>query len=258
MPTLKVVVIIGVLATVGIQSPVNSTPQGTPEQGVAKQRSGAQAEESKRTNGHENPAPNVTVIVKQEQSPANKPDEKQPDENIAIQRRLANLTTWLVIVGALQRGDLLPNDKNSSSDLPTFTPSTDRLEMIWVAPTLKNYGKTPGTITKIRAKGERVASGFKVSVNPDYATFDTKKIDYETVLPPGISIQPVRIGIATGDFVAINDGSMAQYIRGVVEYRDVNNRKRRTEFCFWYRIQEGYNPDPTGFYMSPPEYNKAT
>lgn len=143
-------------------------------------------------------------------------------------------------------------------DLPEFTPNHDVLEILYVIPTLKNYGRTPAIITKMRATPERIPVGFKLQPTADHSNIYTKNIDYEIPLPPDHAIQPVKIGIPTADFTPIFDGSFSQYIRGFVEYRDINNRAHTTEFCFIYHVPRGFNPDPAGFYAGPPEYNKIT
>ncbi len=87
-----------VLATVGVACASQAKPLSTPEKRVAKQSGSLGAQESTGSKEDKTATPNVTVIVKQEQPPAKKPDENQAqdEENTRIQRRLANLTTWLV------------------------------------------------------------------------------------------------------------------------------------------------------------------
>src|SRR6266536_6285903 len=88
------------VATVGI-----ICGQSAPEKRIAKQDGGAETKKPDSA-GTEHASPNVTVIVKQESAPSDKPTNPQSQENIEIERKLARFTKWLVIVGFIQAGIL--------------------------------------------------------------------------------------------------------------------------------------------------------
>jgi hypothetical protein len=81
------------IATVGI-----IVAQGAPEKRVAKQNGSAET----KSADTEHPSPGVTVIVKQESAAPDRPATPQSQEDIAIQRKLARFTGWLVAVGFIQ------------------------------------------------------------------------------------------------------------------------------------------------------------
>ena len=93
---------------VGVSLFAQSQPSRTQEKEVAKQEARLGAENPKLPIKEATGSPNGTVIVnKQENPPSHKPDENKDDENIAIQRKLANLTLLLVVVGSIQAAILV-------------------------------------------------------------------------------------------------------------------------------------------------------
>jgi len=105
---LKSLVVFGVLvAPVGIAFSGQTAPLGTPKQGVAKQGRGSGAGVPAQSHDDKNAADKVTVIFNQNGTPAPQPDKSKDDEDIRIQRKIANFTAWLVFVGAIQAGALI-------------------------------------------------------------------------------------------------------------------------------------------------------
>jgi hypothetical protein len=98
----KYLVFCFVFATMGISASPQSKPSGPPTDLVTKQDRTAGSSGTADTKKDENASPNVTVIVKQENAPSHQSEEKRDDDNVRIQRRLANLTAWLVAVGFVQ------------------------------------------------------------------------------------------------------------------------------------------------------------
>src|SRR5439155_23604019 len=91
-----------VFATVGVSCTAQTKPFGTPEKGVAKQSSSPNTQNTTTSEKDKDTGSGITVIVNQEKHPSNKPNESEADENIQIQRKLANFTAWLVVVGLIQ------------------------------------------------------------------------------------------------------------------------------------------------------------
>jgi type II secretory pathway pseudopilin PulG len=143
------------------------------------------------------------------------------------------------------------------SPLPGLPEESDRVEALFVMPTIKDYGRTPARIKKIWAKKQQFTN--PVPPEPDYEIADSVELD-EIVLPPQVAIQPLRLSFSGSDFKqAREDSNLSLCIYGYVDYSDLANRPRQTRFCYIYQVQAGFNPLPSGFYIGGPSaYNKAT
>jgi hypothetical protein len=145
--------------------------------------------------------------------------------------------------------------------LPELPQPSDSLSVLWVMPIVQNYGKTPARVRKVWGKVQQFAAG-AVPAEPVYEAPNCS-FEADIVLPPGIPIQPLRLGMSNVEYGAaiteIRSGAVVLYMYGYIDYQDVANRLFQTRFCYVYQIQAGYNPMPSGFYMGgPPAYNKAS
>jgi hypothetical protein len=144
--------------------------------------------------------------------------------------------------------------------LPEFNPTPDRIEILWVFPTLKNFGKTPARLKRVAGVVKLILPGQQLPAVPEYPKGQGFDDVVDIVLPPQGTMEP-RLGVSGGEFTTVRDGRATLYVHGFVEYLDVHDIKRRTAYCFAYVIQSGYSPAPTGFYpflTGPPAYTECT
>jgi hypothetical protein len=100
LKTLVMLVALCPLAAVLVLAAQN-VPTGAPKQGIAKKSSSGG--DQKSTQSDKNQRPNCDSVSVTSPSPAATDSEKKKDdEEVQIQRKVADLTTWLVVVGALQ------------------------------------------------------------------------------------------------------------------------------------------------------------
>ena len=133
-------------------------------------------------------------------------------------------------------------------------PSPYQLEMIWVLPFFRNYGRTPARIKRIWAAFTQIGT---FTAEPTYESPNTNT-SYDLVVPPDVAVQPISLAMSTRELAAANEANVSVCIYGYVDYLDVADRQFKTKFCYVYRLQLGYNPLPSGFYMGgPPAYNQA-
>jgi hypothetical protein len=144
--------------------------------------------------------------------------------------------------------------------MPEFNVDTNRLEILYVQPAFRNYGKTPGKITKIKARPLIVTEPETLPPEPIYEGNGLQSFDIEIDLPPGTTIQPLNIGVSNIELAEIKRSrNSTLYIIGIIEYSGVAGRQHWTRFCFIYHVPSGFNPLPEGFYISGPRaYNRAT
>ena len=145
--------------------------------------------------------------------------------------------------------------------LPELPQASNSLTVLWVMPIVQNYGKTPARIRRVWGKVQQFAAG-AIPSEPIYEA-PTYSFEADIVLPPGISIQPLRLGISNVEYGSaipeMMSGTVVLCIYGYIDYEDIADRPFQTRFCYLYQYQAGYNPMPSGFYMSgPPAYNRTT
>lgn len=179
----------------------------------------------------------------------------------------------LVVVGGLQlrilreNANALLNSERARllvtiGPLPAFTIDPNKVQIMWLHPTVQNHGKTPATITKMRLRAHQVSSVDGLPEEPIYdiaGNREIRRFDGETLFPPNVTVSPLSAGVDARDFVPIRQGTSILYLYGIVEYRDIAKRAFYTRFCFLYHVPSGFNPIPEGFvYGGPSAYNKAT
>jgi hypothetical protein len=141
--------------------------------------------------------------------------------------------------------------------LPDFKPDPNRVQILWIMPTITNGGKTTARIMKIFARQQAIAKGENLPPEPEYQ--GQQNIDF--ILPPNKPIQTVGVGISGEDYIRARDGASVLYIYGFIDYLDIGETERQTRFCFIFRIPSGFDPLPIGFYPAvnaPAAYTKAT
>jgi hypothetical protein len=102
---LAVLGLYGALATVSFLV-AQTSPLSPPRQGIAKEGSGGSAQKPGQPSQDQQPANSPPKVANPYPSSANG-ETKKDDENIEIQRRIANFTAWLVVVGGAQAIALL-------------------------------------------------------------------------------------------------------------------------------------------------------
>jgi hypothetical protein len=252
-----------VLATVGVAGSSQTKPSSPLEQRVAKQDARLGADKSETTGKEPSNPPNVTGVVKQENPSSHKPDENKDDENIAIQRKLANFTWRLVIVGCIQAAILAltvwaiigqtrttknterawvmvdvahdaakwAGQKNEKVRMLEGSGNSGDSTAFYAVLTCRNEGKSPAWVYERRAKFEITSSPLPLKPNFDSAE--------------SVEVEPTPLG--TGQALPhtdqlewpaqarghIQQGQMA-VVYGIVKYRDIFDNRRQT--TFGYRI----------------------
>jgi len=144
--------------------------------------------------------------------------------------------------------------------LPDFQPDPNRLQILWIYPMIKNYGRTPAHITRIAGIVKLIPDGEKLPEIPEYTVGQGFDERINTVLPPEVPIQP-RLGVSGDEFIRVQEGKVTLYVHGFVEYSDVNRNRRRSAYCFVYVRQGGFSPAESGFYPAfnaPEAYTECT
>jgi hypothetical protein len=152
-------------------------------------------------------------------------------------------------------------------NLTAWQPDISKVEIFWISPTIKNVGRTPGRITRVRAKAlfrmpdepMQPEATYDLTYQHDYPNKNDGLFTDEVVLVPGASVQTVNVGLSAQDFAKVRSGPFLLSVCGVIDYRDIYERTWYSRFCYEYHIPHGFNPLPEGFYVGgPPGYNKAT
>ncbi|GAC1702247.1 MAG: hypothetical protein NVS9B4_07180 [Candidatus Acidiferrum sp.] len=145
--------------------------------------------------------------------------------------------------------------------LPPFDPSPNEVQILWVFPTVKNYGKTIARITRIAGIVKLIPEGQDLPVVPEYTLGQGFDEQVDTVLPPQVPLQP-RLAISGQEFISVREGKFSLFIHGFIEYFDgISEKKRRSAYCFGYVIRGGFSPAETGFYpylRASREYTECT
>lgn len=143
--------------------------------------------------------------------------------------------------------------------LPDFNPEPNRLEFLFLAPILRNYGKTGVTITRTVGRAHQVGAIGDLPEEPVYAGEGVQDIRATVTFPPDALTQPIKLGVSSLEWPAIRTSQRILYIYGFVEYADAFDRHHESRFCYLYHVPGGFNPNPAGFYVSGPEaYNRCT
>lgn len=125
---------------------------------------------------------------------------------------------------------------------------------------IANFGKTPATITTMKAGHRVLAKGESLPPIPDYETIGAL-IESPIMVPPN-QPRPLQAWLDINPYdlkgVLIQDSFF--WVYGRIEYRDVFGSQRETRFCYIYYSPVGFiAPGISGFRMAgPPEYNKVT
>jgi hypothetical protein len=144
--------------------------------------------------------------------------------------------------------------------LPNFQPDPNQVQFLWIFPTIKNYGKTPARIKRIVGIVKLISEDEQLPTVPEYIPGQGFDQRIDTVLPPGIPIQP-RLVLSGDEFIKIRVGKLTLYIHGFIEYLDIGRTERRTAYCFAYLVQSGFSPAESGFYPClevPTAYTECT
>jgi len=145
--------------------------------------------------------------------------------------------------------------------LPPFTPDPNQLQVLWIFPTIKNYGKTVARIKRVAGVIKLIPEGEKLPVVPEYPIGQGFDLRVDTVLPPEVPVRP-RLAVTGNEFIRVQNGELQLIVHGLVEYFDgVSENPRCSAYCFGYQIQSGFSPSETGFYSyltAPPAYTECT
>lgn len=300
IPVLKWLAIVAVVyAAVGIASIANAKPQSTPEQRIAKHGSSTSTEETERPQDDKGTTNNVMMVGEQEAAPGHQSDTGKDDEYISVQRKLANLTALLVIVGLLQAAILAI----TICAIVHQTKTNRDTNRVWVLATVIGQpeepltgnaikGTYPGIVWQIQIAGNTpaqiISEQYRCRVVPSESGWPTKPIlepiptylpnsnliEGTMAFPPGFKYVISSSVELDGDIVRnltrlkVNkseDGKTALCAYGRIEYKDVFQKIRVSQFCAVYRPRNGgviKSPDGTdlnapGFRMGgPAAYNK--
>jgi hypothetical protein len=145
--------------------------------------------------------------------------------------------------------------------LPPFKPDPNQLQILWIFPTIKNYGKTVARIKRVAGIVKLIPEGKGLPVVPEYIPGQGFDEQIDIVLPPEVPIQP-RLSVGGDELIEVQNGKLSLFVHGFIEYFDgVSEKQRRSAYCFGYIIQGGYSPAETGFYpylAAPRAYTECT
>jgi hypothetical protein len=150
---------------------------------------------------------------------------------------------------------------DASEKTAQFQPGQWQLEILFIMPAIRNYGKTEARITKGTIRLEQRPAADPMPPEPQYDARDAHVFNGEVVLPPESSaqLQSFRVGISNLDFKPVREGLTVLWIYGFVEYRDIYDQFHENRFCFTFHIPGGFDPQPAGWYRAgPPGYNTST
>jgi hypothetical protein len=179
-------------------------------------------------------------------------------------RRAADAAKQAAEAGLLNAQTLIASERAwvlvDIGNLPDFQPDANTVQILWIFPTIKNYGKTPARIKRVRGIVKLIPEGEELPATPIYAPgqgFDDK---VNLVLPPDVPMQP-RLGISGQEFIQVLGQKVTLYIHGSVDYLDVGEAERTSAYCYIYVIQGGFSPNKSGFYPAfdvPAAYTDCT
>jgi hypothetical protein len=237
-----------VIATIGVSSSAQPKPLSPPEQRIAKQSGSGDAEKTTASGEEKDSPKNVTTIIHQENSPSHQSDTENEDENIRIQGKLANLTTWLVVAAFIQAlilaativAIVFQTRANKKIDRPWMAAEMEKPPDEWepgnflrVGCHIENVGRSPAFLLE---KGDtwRVLNKTE-TLDETYPAFE--KI--EKWGGDGILFPPkAEIAIASdviGDVPRlIYNGDEVLWIYGYIKYRDSFKTDHETRYCFRY------------------------
>jgi hypothetical protein len=253
---------------------VGTTHSSLPPSDRSQQKKPATSKQE--TTGHAPSGPVITVPENQA-----KPSEKENRPKAETQHRLEKPPWWdvtwgtwgLVIVGFFgtlaavwtlvtihrQTNALISSERAwvlvEIGEAPM--PTTGDAIAYWIMPVVKNHGKTSARIVKMALRQHQVAQPDSLPLVPEYRGEQS----YNFILPPGLPIRPMSIGLISEDLNKIRELKTFLYVYGFVDYLDVGNVKRQTRFCYLYHVPVGGDPAPAGFYMStqaPLAYTQCT
>jgi hypothetical protein len=266
-------------ASIGIALSAQAKPFGTPEHRVAKQSSGLSAQHTTTSEKDKDTGPAVTVIVNQEKSPSNKPSESEKDENTQIQRKLADLTAWLVRVGIIQalilaftfwaifhqafvtksseRAWMIGSPNMQKFDSPPESGS----QLFMYVCNLKNTGRTPARILETGLALRTSKSLGNIPQTPSYKAEEMSSLNKILLVPKDSFGRTTASQITSEEYIAVKNREMILYAYGFVKYLDVFGKPRETRFCHYYYVPGAYELQIEGFRLcieAPPAYNMAT
>lgn len=145
-------------------------------------------------------------------------------------------------------------------ELPPFKPDPNALEILWIHPTIKNFGKTPARITRVRGIVKLIPEGGQLPAVPEYVLGQGFDEQVDLVMPPNSPMQP-RLAVTGQEFIEVQEQKKVLYVHGSVDYRDLGGKERSSAYCYAYVIQGGYSPAKSGFYPTlnaPAAYTTCT
>jgi hypothetical protein len=152
------------------------------------------------------------------------------------------------------------------TNVPKWVPEANRLEYLFLMPVFKNYGRTPGRITRITAKVHYLAveESETLPQEPNYEAEPcyTFRFDGEIVLPSDAAVQPLKVQLVSLTFRNVIDRKLLLYIYWQVDYRDVFGLGWYDRSCYHFHVKAGgFDPMESGFYVSataaPKSYNRS-
>lgn len=142
---------------------------------------------------------------------------------------------------------------SASEIVSKFIPSPTQLEILYVNPVFRNYGKTIAKITLAKAKFLALPNGQRLPNEPDYGGPEFNTVAVTSLLPPDNPAQGLQPGISSLDFLPVYERKATLWLYGFVDYYDANGVGHQTRFCFEYRVPAGFNPNAESFFLSGPE-----
>jgi hypothetical protein len=146
---------------------------------------------------------------------------------------------------------------------PKWIPEANRLEFMVIAPIFRNYGRTPGRITRARARVHYLAESEELPPEPVYEAENWYmfRFDGEAVLPPiSVAIQPLQIKLDGLTFPNVVQGKLRLFVYWQIDYRDVFGYCWYDRACYEFHVPGGFDTLKEGFYVSggaPKSYNQS-
>jgi hypothetical protein len=138
-------------------------------------------------------------------------------------------------------------------------PPKNDMQVVWVAPSVTNHGKTPGRILRVSIRAHSIKNP-PGTLPPEPQYSEAKEFNF--VLAPSKPIRPMKVVLPGRELQDAVEHKSALYIYGFIDYLDLGKVQRKTRFCFTYYVPPiaGDLGEP-GFYVAaeiPAIYNDCT
>jgi hypothetical protein len=142
-------------------------------------------------------------------------ERKEQNEESATQMRIARDAADAAKASA----DAIRNSERAwiladIGNLPNVNPTPNSVQILWIFPTLKNYGKTPARIKRIAGVVRLILPGQPLPAVPEYPPGQGFDERVDLVVPPEGQMQP-RLSVSGQEFINVQSGNQTLYVHGL-------------------------------------------